>query len=305
MTHSVRVRAPGKVNLYLAVGAREPDGYHSLATVFQAVDVYEDVTATHSDRLELTLTGRGSDLPVDDTNLAIRAARLLAAHAGIEPRAHLAIHKRVPVAGGMAGGSADAAGTLVALDRLWGLGLGPATLRELGSRLGADVPFCLMGGTAMGTGRGDVLTPVLARGSYTWLIITQHTGLSTPRVFRAFDDAATAAPASANAARRLVVDARFLRALAEGDTTYVARNARNDLGPPALALHDGARQVFEACAHLPLPALVSGSGPTIAVLCTDDEAAVSLGRYLCEHTPAESAFVAHGPVPGAHVVDEV
>lgn len=300
MTHSVRVRAPGKVNLYLAVGAREPDGYHPLATVFQAVDVYEDVTATRSDRLELVLTGRGSDLPVDDTNLAIRAARLLAAHAGVEPRAHLAIHKRVPVAGGMAGGSADAAGTLVALDRLWGLRLPPVTLRQLAAQLGADVPFCLMGGTAMGTSRGDVLTPLLARGHYTWLVITQRSGLSTPRVFRAFDDAAT---------RRHVpppaVDARFLRALAEGDTMFVGMNARNDLAAPALSLHSGAQQVAEACAHLALPTIVSGSGPTIMVLCESDEAAHSLGAYICEHTGAEDAFVAHGPVPGAQVVDAV
>lgn len=299
MTTSVRVRAPGKVNLYLAVGPREPDGYHPLTTVFQAIDVYDDITALASSGLSLTFTGRGHDLPVDGTNLAIRAAYLLADHAGVPARAHLTIHKRIPIAGGMAGGSADAAGTLVALNRLWKLNLDAPTLRGLGAQLGADVPFCLTGGTAMGTGRGDVLTPVVARGLYTWLIITQEEGLSTPRVFAEFDD--TACPHH----RRPVIAERFVRALAEGDTDYVGMNARNDLATPALALHDGARQVFEAAhGHLALPTIVSGSGPTIAVLCPDDDTALSLGEYICEHTGAESAVVAHGPVPGAHVVHE-
>ena len=298
MTNSVRVRAPGKVNLYLAVGARESDGYHPLATVFQAVDLFEDVTATTSDRLELTMTGRAAGLPTDESNLAIKAANLLAAHAGIEPRARLEIHKRIPVAGGMAGGSADAAGTLVALDRLWGLDLEPAALLSLGARLGADVPFCLMGGTAMGLGRGDALTPLLSRGSYIWLLITQRVGLYTPLVFDAFD--ATTGPPPETPA----VEERFARALAEGDTTYVVMNSRNDLAAPALTLHAGARQVFEACAHLALPTILSGSGPTIAVLCPDGETATSLGRYFREHTTADSCLAAHGPVCGAHVVDE-
>ena len=298
MTSTVRVRAPGKVNLYLAVGPREPDGYHNLVTVFQAVDIFEEITARSAATLSLTMSGRGAGLPTDESNLAIRAARLLAEHAGIPARARLEIHKNVPVAGGMAGGSADAAGTLVALNRLWGLGLDPATLRSLGADLGADVPFCLMGGTAMGTGRGDVLTPVLSRGSYTWLVVTQHEGLSTPRVFSHFDG-------RRHQPRRPVIDERFVRALAEGDTQYVGMNSRNDLAGPALCLHDGARQVYEAArSHLALPTIVSGSGPTIAVLCPDDDTALSLGEYICEHTVAESAFVAHGPVPGAHVVDE-
>jgi 4-diphosphocytidyl-2-C-methyl-D-erythritol kinase len=156
-----------------------------------------------------------------------------------------------------------------------------------------------MGGTAMGLGRGDVLTPVVSRGSYTWLIVTQHEGLSTPRVFAEFDSRRCTPPS------RPIIDERFVRALAEGDTAYVAMNARNDLATPALSLHDGARQVYEAArSHLALPTIVSGSGPTIAVLCPDDDTAESLGEYICEHTMAESAFVAHGPVPGAHVVDE-
>ncbi len=274
MTSTVRVRAPGKVNLYLAVGPREPDGYHNLVTVFQAVDIFEEITARSAATLSLTMSGRGAGLPTDESNLAIRAARLLADHAGIPARARLEIHKNVPVAGGMAGGSADAAGTLVALNRLWGLGLDPATLRSLGADLGADVPFCLMGGTAMGMGRGDVLTPVLSRGSYTWLVITQHEGLSTPRVFSHFDG-------RRHQPRRPVIDERFVRALAEGDTQYVGMNSRNDLAGPALCLHDGARQVYEAArAHLALPTIVSGSGPTIAVLCPDDDTADSLGEYI-------------------------
>lgn len=311
MITSVRVRVPGKINLYLAVGPRGADGYHPLATVFQAVDVYEDVTATASEELRLTLTGGGTGLPVDERNLAIRAARLLAREAGVEPRADLTIHKRIPVAGGMAGGSADAAGTLLALDRLWRLGLDAAELLRLGALLGADVPFCLMGGTAMGLGRGDVLTPMLARGSFTWLFLTQAAGLSTPAVFAEWDRRHEPDPASAGAparkpsrARPPAVGKRFARALAQGDTGYVARNARNDLEACAAALHPGTRRALEACAAVGLAALVSGSGPTVAALVPAEESAEALQAYFEENAVAESCFVARGPVPGAHVIDE-
>lgn len=297
MISTVRVKVPGKVNLYLAVGRREEDGYHQLATIFQAVDVYEDVTAERHDSLALTMTGRGAHLPVDESNLAIRAARLLAAEAGIAPAARLRIHKRVPVAGGMAGGSADAAGTLLALDRLWGLRLEAAELQRLGAALGADVPFTLMGGTAMGTGRGDVLTPMIARGSFTWLLLTQSEGLSTPAVFGAWDRSGVETPPPA-------VSRTFARALAEGDTGFVARNARNDLARVALALHPGARAAMEACALLGLPAIVSGSGPTVAAFVPEDEDVDALLAYFEASGVAESCLVARGPVPGAHVIDE-
>lgn len=185
---AVHVRAPGKINLALRVGPPRPDGYHPLATLFQAVSLYEDVVARPADDITLEIHGRGADLPTDSGNLAVRAAALLRETSGTEAGVHLTLTKQVPVAGGMAGGSADAAATLLACDQLWGTGLGREELGELAAELGADVPFALTGLSAMGTGRGDLLTPVMSRGQYHWVLAVQSEGLSTPAVFRAFDE---------------------------------------------------------------------------------------------------------------------
>ena len=144
--HEVRVRAPGKINLSLRVGPREDDGYHAVSTVFQAVSVFEEVVATPSEQRTLTVSGPQAELvPTDGSNLALRAAALLAERAGIDDGVHLHLHKGVPVAGGMAGGSADAAATLVACDALWRTGLSRDDLLELAAELGSDVPFSLAG----------------------------------------------------------------------------------------------------------------------------------------------------------------
>ena len=187
MTPKVQVRAPGKINLALHVGPPRPDGYHPLATLFQAVSLYEEVLAEAADDVTLTIRGRGADLPTDATNLAVRAAQLLRETSGVDRGVALTLTKEVPVAGGMAGGSADAAATLLACDQLWGTGLGREELAELAAELGADVPFALTGLSAMGTGRGDLLTPVMSRGTYHWVLAVQAEGLSTPAVFREFD----------------------------------------------------------------------------------------------------------------------
>lgn len=292
MPSSVRVTAPGKINLHLAVGPRDQSGYHPLATVFQAIDLADDIVVRTSS--ELTLTMLGTDLPADESNLAVRAARLLARYADVPATADITIHKRIPVAGGMAGGSADAAGTLVALDALWGLNLTATELQELGIKLGADVPFCLLGGTALGVERGDALTPLLARGRYTWIVIAQEAGLSTPLVFEHFDRTHPF-PSCPE------VDDRFLRAIAQGDTKYVAGMARNDLAESCVELHPGARAALEACAAFGLPALVSGSGPTVVALA-DDDVAADVCPYVEEYVPGGTCLVAHGPVSGAHVV---
>src|SRR5699024_7041498 len=176
----VRVRAPGKINVFLEVGPRQDDGYHDLATAYQAIDLFEDVVATHSDDFSLALTGSVDliGVPVDEANLALRAARLLQRASGYRAGVLLDIRKEVAVAGGMGGGSADAAAALVACDALWGTGLSSRELHELAAQLGADVPFALMGGTAIGTGRGDVLNPALARGRFEWVIVTNQIGMS-------------------------------------------------------------------------------------------------------------------------------
>lgn len=197
---SVRVEAPGKVNLFLSAGAPGPDGYHQLTTVFQAVRLIETVTARRQSyaaagTVTLTLaeadllSGEGAvgPLPTDSRNLAVRAAELLAEHTGVTDGVDLLLRKRVPVAGGMAGGSADAAATLVACNHLWGTGLSLAELMDLASQLGADCAFPLLGSTAVGQGRGDELSPLMTRGTYHWLFAIAREGLSTPAVFAELD----------------------------------------------------------------------------------------------------------------------
>ena len=190
---SVRVEAPGKVNLFLSVGAPGPDGYHPLTTVFQAVRLIETVTARRQSAQDhgtvtLTLEEPDADVPVDESNLAVRAATLLAQATGVSEGVDLLLRKRVPVAGGMAGGSADAAAALVACNALWGTGLSLPELSALAARLGADVPFPLTGATAVGSGRGDLVTPIMTRGAYHWVFALAEEGLSTPAVFRRFDE---------------------------------------------------------------------------------------------------------------------
>ena len=187
-TGSVTVRVPGKVNLYLAVGDRRDDGYHELTTVFHAVSLLDEVTVRNADVLSLELAGEGAEsLPTDERNLAWRAAELLAEHVGRAPDVAITIEKSIPVAGGMAGGSADAAAVLVAMNSLWELGVPRRDLHALAAQLGSDVPFALHGGTALGTGRGEELATVLARNTFHWVLAFADGGLSTPAVFAEID----------------------------------------------------------------------------------------------------------------------
>ncbi|MFT4306543.1 MAG: 4-(cytidine 5'-diphospho)-2-C-methyl-D-erythritol kinase, partial [Microbacterium sp.] len=242
----VHVRAPGKINVFLQVGAVGEDGYHDVATAYQAVSAVEDVWASPADGFTIAVSGTVdvSQVPCDDRNLAVRAARLLAQEIGWRGGVHLDVRKGVPVAGGMGGGSADAAAALVACDALWGAGLGGHDLLDLGARLGADVPFALMGGTAVGTGRGDVLSPALARGRFDWVIVTREDGLSTPEVYRALDahrgrHAVDIAPPP----RRPEVATDVLHALRAGDAAMLADAAHNDLQVAALALRPELAEV--------------------------------------------------------------
>src|SRR5438270_9906884 len=187
-TGSVTVRVPGKVNLYLAVGDRRDDGYHELTTVFHAVSLLDEVTVSTADVLTLEMSGEGVEsLPTDERNLAWRAAELMAEHVGRGPDVAISIEKSIPVAGGMGGGSADAAAVLVALNALWELGVARRDLHTLAAKLGSDVPFALHGGTALGTGRGEELATVLARNTFHWVLAFAEGGLSTPKVFRELD----------------------------------------------------------------------------------------------------------------------
>jgi len=300
----VVVRAPGKINLSLGVGAVDERGYHALATVFQAVDLYETITAARADALSLEVTSEvPGEVPLDASNLALRAAELLRAEFDLREGAALHIHKQVPIAGGMGGGSADAAAVLVALDRLWGLGMGSERLRRLGARLGADVPFAMLGHTALGRGNGADLTTVLTHGEWTWLLAVPGGHLSTPAVFRRFDE--IVARTGRAPAARPSVDERQLQALSSGNLELLADTLHNDLQIAAFALHPGLEPVVEAAEQLGAPAaLVSGSGPTIAVLVEDEAQARSIATGLMRESLVESCLVARGSAPGASVLEE-
>lgn len=300
-TDCVRVRASGKINLALRVGAPEPDGYHPLATVFQAVSLFDEVTVRADDpgRFSVTIAGDQAPLvPADDGNLAVRAARLLAAE--YDPDrfgAEIAIRKTIPVAGGMAGGSADAAATLLACSVLWDLDTTPDDLRALGARLGADVPFQLMGGTALGTGRGDDLVPVLSRGSYHWVLAMSEHELPTPAVFGRFDELNPDAP------DELPMPTEVMNALATGDPAALGEVLVNDLQPAAMSLRPGLRRVLRAgLDEGALGAIVSGSGPTCAFLAANEAAAVDLSVRLSSAGVCRAVRRVTGPVPGARLI---
>ncbi|MGP5267393.1 4-(cytidine 5'-diphospho)-2-C-methyl-D-erythritol kinase [Brachybacterium alimentarium] len=304
----VVVRAPGKINLSLVVGAVDERGYHRLATVFQAVDVYETVTATRLEGAgsELTLqvdSDVPGEIPLDGTNLALRAAEMLRTEYGVTEGAALHVHKQVPVAGGMGGGSADAAAVLVALDRLWGLDLAPGELRTLGARLGADVPFSMLGHTALGRGTGADLTTVLTHGEWTWLLAFPGGYLSTPEVYRRHDEIARAV-GRALPEQPEIEELQF-QALSSGGAAMLGETLHNDLQAAAFALDPRLEPVVELAEKSgAFGAMVSGSGPTVAALVEDDQHAHEIGARMRQEQLVESYLVARGSAPGASILEE-
>lgn len=303
-TDSVRVRAPGKINVYLGVGGRHDDGYHALATVFQAVSLYEDVIARPADDFSVTVRGVEdiASVPLDDRNLAMRAAKLLATATEHSGGVALEIRKSVPVAGGMGGGSADAAAALVACDALWETGLAPTRLHDLAARLGADVPFALHGGTAVGTGRGDQLNPALARGRFDWVLVPSEQGLSTPVVYQRLDTIREEEGALADdPPLSLDVPIPVLQALRSGEPAQLAEALHNDLQEAALQERpDLAETIRQGVAAGALQGIVSGSGPTVALLCAGPEAAQEVQSVLRD--AGQDPLHVHGAVPGARIV---
>ena len=300
-TGSATVRVPGKVNLYLAVGDRRDDGYHELTTVFHAVSLLDEVTVRNADVLSLEMSGEGVEsLPTDERNLAWQAAELMAEHVGRGPDVAISIEKSIPVAGGMAGGSADAAAVLVAMNTLWELGVPRRDLHALAAQLGSDVPFALHGGTALGTGRGEELTTVLARNTFHWVLAFAEGGLSTPAVFSEIDrlrDSGRDQPP------RLEDPEPVLAALASGDPTELAPLLGNDLQPAALSLDPALRRTLRAGEDAgALAGIVSGSGPTCAFLCSSAGSAIDVGAELAGAGVCRTVRVASGPVHGARLV---
>jgi 4-diphosphocytidyl-2-C-methyl-D-erythritol kinase len=293
---------PAKINLALKVGPPRDDGFHPLATVFQAVSLFDEVQAewAEPDRFEVTVSGEGADaVPLDDQNLAIRAARLLADTYGQQDSlgVALSIKKSIPVAGGLAGGSSNGAAALVACAVLWDLDLPAVKLRELAAELGSDVPFAMLGGTAVGSGRGEELVPALARGSYHWVLAFGHHGLSTPAVYRRFDEL------QPSGTHPLEVPAGLMNALRSGDAAQVGPELVNDLQPAALNLQPKLQQVLDAgMEYGALGAVVSGSGPTCAFLVASETAAVGLSVALSADGVCRAVRRVVGPVPGARLI---
>jgi 4-diphosphocytidyl-2-C-methyl-D-erythritol kinase len=300
----VHTRAPGKINVFLKVGALDDSGYHDVAIAYQAVSLYEDVRAYPADDFSVTTTGTVdiSRVPNDGSNIAIKAALLLARTTGYRGGVRLEIEKHVPVTGGMGGGSADAAATLLACDTLWGTQVPREQMLELAAQLGADVPFAFTGGTAIGTGRGDQLSPALAKGQFQWVLALADFGLSTPAVYKELDDhrernAQDIFPAELAPS----VDAEVLQALRAGDPHMLAETLYNDLQAPALHLQPSLSAVLELGEENgALAGIISGSGPTVAFLAADLDSALELQIAL---SAAQLMVVrATGPVHGARVI---
>jgi 4-diphosphocytidyl-2-C-methyl-D-erythritol kinase len=301
----VHAKAPGKINVFLKVGSLLPDGYHDVAIAYQAVSLYEEVRAYPADDFSVAIAGTVelSRVPTDGSNIAIRAARLLARKTGYRGGAHLEIGKHVPVTGGMGGGSADAAATLLACDALWGTDLPREQMLALAVELGADVPFAFTGGTAIGTGRGDQLSPALAQGQFQWVLAVADFGLSTPAVYSELDrhrdrHSQDIFPASVQP----FVDANVLQALRAGDPHQLAETLYNDLQAPALHLEPSLASVLELGEENgALAGIISGSGPTIAFLTADLDNALELQIALS--AARLNVVRVTGPVHGARLVN--
>ncbi len=296
---TVTVRAPAKVNLELRVGPRRDDGYHDLATIYMAVGLYDEVSVSPAPEWAVTVSGPyAGDVPTDAGNLAVRAGRLLAERCERADAAAVHITKDIPVAGGMAGGSADAAATLVALDVLWGVHQDRDALGVMAAELGSDVPFSLHGGIAMGSGRGEQLAPVLARGTYHWVFAVAEQGLSTPEVYAACDRLRGEEPVGA-----ADVSSDMMTALRSGDPAALGHALANDLQEAAISLQPPLREVLDAGLEFgALGGIVSGSGPTVAFLTSSPEHALDLCVALTASGVAREVKRAKGPVHGAAVV---
>lgn len=296
---AVTVRVPAKVNLHLGVGDVRKDRFHELVTVYHAVSLYDEVIVEPADKLAISVVGEGADLvPLNGDNLAVRAVRAVAAMLGREPTVTIRLRKGIPVAGGLAGGSADAAGALVAVDALWGSELDRLTLEGIAAGLGSDVAFLLQGGSALGTGRGEVISPVLGRGDYHWVLAVADTGLSTASIYADLDRMRAEGHTD-----RIGSPDGVLAALRAGDVVALGTVLANDLQAATLRARPGLRRVLDAGRELgAVGGVVSGSGPTVALLTRSSEESVRIASALAGLAVCRTVRRAHGPVVGARVV---
>jgi 4-diphosphocytidyl-2-C-methyl-D-erythritol kinase len=304
---SVTVRVPAKINLQLAVGPLRPDGYHGLVTVFHAIGLFDMVSVAAAEADSVAVTGEGAgQVPADGDNLALRAVHALravvAAQAG--PGVAVTINKRIPVAAGLAGGSADAAAALVACNELWRAGLPVRELCEIAAGVGSDVAFAVLGGTAVGRGRGERLTPALMPAArYHWVLAFADGALSTPEVYGTLDRL-RAADGGAGKAAEPELSTELMAALRAGDLERLGRSLSNDLQAPAISLFPALRKTLDVGLESgALGALVSGSGPTCLFLARDARHATDLAVALSGAGVCRTVTRASGPVPGATVIE--
>jgi 4-diphosphocytidyl-2-C-methyl-D-erythritol kinase len=302
-SRGVIARVPAKVNLQLAVGPLGNDGFHEVTTVFQAISLFDDVTvetAAENNGISIQVTGQTSTgVPSDSSNLAVKAATLMIKNYDLPSDINIKLKKEIPVAGGMAGGSADAAGVIVGLDSLFELGLSRDEMEMVGSKIGADVPFSICGGVAIGTGRGDQITPALFKGSYNWVLALSGQGLATPSVYAECDRLREGLSISTP-----VVSEHLMQALRAGDAKALGKSLSNDLQPAACSLRPALRLVLDVgLDYGALGGIVSGSGPTVAFLVKDDEHAMDLTVALSSSGVISSVVRASGAVAGARIIE--
>ncbi|MBM3721974.1 MAG: 4-(cytidine 5'-diphospho)-2-C-methyl-D-erythritol kinase [Actinobacteria bacterium] len=298
MTDQVSVRVPGKINLQLSVGPLQRDGYHELATVFQSVSLFDEITISEIDEgIEIKDDSKLA-IPLGKENLAYQAAELMRKKFEIKSGLSIKIRKEIPIAGGMAGGSADAGGTIVAIDSLFSLGLKRDEMERIGGKLGADVPCTILGGTAIGTGRGDQIAPVLSRGTYNWVLALSSSGLSTPSVYKECDRLREGLDIS-----KPFVSETLLQALSHGDAKALGKSLSNDLQPAACSLKPALRLILDVgLDYGALGGIVSGSGPTVAFLAEHEDHALDLVVALTSSGVVGNVIRVAGPVPGARVI---
>ena len=302
-SRGVIARVPAKVNLQLAVGPLGADGFHEVTTVFQAISLFDDVTvetAAENNGISIQITGQTSTgVPSDSSNLAVKAATLMIKNYDLPSDLNIKLKKEIPVAGGMAGGSADAAGVIVGLDSLFELGLSRDEMEMVGSKIGADVPFSICGGVAIGTGRGDQITPALFKGSYNWVLALSGQGLSTPSVYAECDRLREGLSISTP-----VVSEQLMQALRAADAKALGKSLANDLQAAACSLRPALRLVLDVGVDYgALGGIVSGSGPTVAFLVTDDDHAMDLTVALSSSGVVSSVVRATGAVAGARIIE--
>ena len=302
-SRGVVARVPAKVNLQLAVGPLGNDGFHEVTTVFQAISLFDDVTvatAPENNGISIQITGQTSTgVPSDNSNLAVKAATLMIKKYDLPNDLNIKLKKEIPVAGGMAGGSADAAGVIVGLDSLFELGLSRDEMEMVGSKIGADVPFSICGGVAIGTGRGDQITPALFKGSYNWVLALSGQGLATPSVYAECDRLREGLSISTP-----VVSEQLMQALRAGDAKALGKSLSNDLQPAACSLRPALRLVLDVgIDYGALGGIVSGSGPTVVFLVKDDDHAMDLTVALSSSGVISSVVRASGAVAGARIIE--